>query len=225
MRCLDKKMSKRLIIFGFLTCMLMASVGVRAADGAPLFDLSGTLPDMSPELSRRDVAIPNIDALDIEIGLYGGMLNVEDFGANYTYGVSGFFHITEDFFINANYGRSQIKDDTFRRMNLPLFGESGERSISDMNFLLGWNFLSGEMFWSPQYAFTSDLYLLAGAGSVNFDDESYFSVVGGLGAKILFTDWLALRFEAKISEYDSSFLGYEKKSHNVDVITGLSIFY
>ena len=203
----------------------MATSEARAADSAPLFDLSGALPDMSPELSRRQVAIPNIDALDIEVGIYGGMLNVEDFGANYTYGVSGFFHITEDAFVNVNYGRSNIKDDTFRRLNLPLFGESGERDISDLNFLLGWNFLSGEMFWSKQYAFTSDLYLLAGAGSVNFDDESYFSVMGGLGAKILFTDWLALRFEAKLSEYDSSFLGYEKKSHNVDVITGISIFY
>ena len=219
-------MSKRLIlIFGLLMGMLTVGNQVHAADGAPLFDLSGALPDMSPELSRRDVAIPNIDALDIEIGLYGGMLNVEDFGANYTYGVSGLFHVTEDFFINANYGRSQIKDDTFRRMNLPLFGESGERNITDLNFLLGWNFLSGEMFWSKQYAFTSDLYLLAGAGSINFDDESYFSVMGGIGAKILFTDWMALRFEAKLSEYDSSFLGYEKKSHNVDVITGLSVFF
>ena len=219
-------MSKGLILaLGLWTYVLTFTVEVHAADDSPLFDLSGALPEMSPELSRRQVAIPNIDALDVEVGIYGGMLNVEDFGANYTYGVSGFFHITEDLFINANYGRSQIKDDTFRRLKLPLFGESGKRNISDLNFLLGWNFLSGEMFWSKQYAFTSDLYLLAGVGSINFDDESYYSIVGGLGAKILFTDWLALRFEAKLSEYNSSFLGYEKKSRNVDVITGISFFY
>lgn len=206
-------------------CILTSIVEVGANDDVPLFDLSGALPDMSPELDRRDVDIPNIDALDVEVGLYGGMLNVEDFGANYIYGISGFFHITEDFFINANYGRSQIKDDTFRKLNLPLFGESGKRSITDFNVLLGWNFLSGEMFWSKQTAFTSDLYFLAGAGSVTFDDDSYFSVMGGVGTKILFTDWLALRFEVKVSQYESSFLGYEKSSHNVDAITGISVFY
>jgi len=211
------------ICFGLFA---MTSV-VNAAEKkqTPLFDLAGELPDMAPELKRREVEIPNIDALDFEVGLMGGMLNVEDFGANYFYGASAYFHITEDVFINANYGRSSIKDDTFRRLNLPLFGESGKRDITDLNFLVGWNFLTGEMFWSKNYAFSTDLYVVAGAGTINFDEEDYFNWLAGVGVKVLFTDWLALRFESKFSQYDSSFLGYEKKSHNIDIITGLSVFY
>lgn len=214
---------KKILIINFFC--LASMTNIFAAEQTKLFDLAGELPDISPELERREVNIPNIDALDIELGLFGGILNVEDFGANYFYGVSGFFHITEDVFLNANYGRSRIKDDTFRRLNLPLFGESGKRDISEMNFLLGWNFLSGEMFWNRNHAYTADLYLVFGAGRVNFDKEDYFNLIGGLGAKILFTDWLALRFEAKVSEYESSFLGYEKKSHNIDAIAGFSVFY
>jgi len=208
-----------------LSIIIIFPVMCYAEDRPTLFDLSGELPEVSPEIARREVDIPKIDALDFEVGIYGGMLNVEDFGANYLSGVSAMFHITEDVFLNANYGRSQVKDENFRRLNLPLFGESGKRSISELNVLVGWNILSGEMFWSKKTAFTTDLYLLVGAGSVDFDDESYFEMIGGVGVKILITDWLALRMEAKVSEYESSFLGFKNKSHNVDAITGISVFF
>jgi len=197
---------------------------VMASDASPLFDLSGSLPEISPELDRRQVALPKVDALDVEVGVFAGTLSVEDFGANYFYGVSVAFHATEDFFLNGNAGFSSISDETYRRLDLPLFGAS-ERKVKDYNLLLGWNVLPGEMFLTSGYTMTSSLYLLAGVGTINYDSEDYFNMLVGAGVKVLLKDWLAIKMESKISQYDSTLLGYKKTSHNVDIITGLSIFY
>lgn len=196
-----------------------------AAEPSPLFDLSGSAPELTPDITRREVSIPKIDALDVEVGIYGGVLSVEDFGANYLVGLSGSFHFTEDFFVNANIGWSEIDDETYRRANLPLFGDNKTKKVQDLNALLGWNYLRGEMFWGNKHVFTTDLYLVAGAGTINFDSEDYFTWLVGSGLKVLPKDWIAIRIEGKLSQYRSSLLGYKKYTHNMDMLIGVNVYF
>ena len=210
-----------------LTFCAGACIGIvqAAEDGSPLFDLSGATPDLSPEIERRDFSIPNIDTENFEIGIFYGVLSVENFGANFIKGFNMSFFATEDFFITANAGFSIVDDGVYRRLNLPLFGDSGKRDLAEYSVLLGWNVMAGEFFWIDKQAFTSDLYLLAGQGTVKLDSEEYSSYVAGLGVRIIPRDWFAIRFEAKLSEYKSNILGYEKHNHNMDIVTGVSVFF
>ena len=45
-------------------------------------------------------------AANVELGLYYGAMSIEDFGTHPVYGVTAAYHITEDFFFQAEAGRS-----------------------------------------------------------------------------------------------------------------------
>ena len=61
---------------------------------------------IEPQVERRPVKVPNIHSSNIELGLYYGALSIEDFGVNPVYGVTAAYHVTEDFFFQAEAGRS-----------------------------------------------------------------------------------------------------------------------
>jgi len=54
---------------------------------------------VEPEIKRTKVDIANIDALDVEMGAFFGMMNVVDFGTNPVSGISLAYHVTEDIFV------------------------------------------------------------------------------------------------------------------------------
>src|SRR5262245_24925847 len=74
----DGGVIKKVILFASLWAALSVNVDARAQVQAPVIE---------PQIDRREVRVPKIRAHDIEIGVYGGMLSVEDFGANSSKGV------------------------------------------------------------------------------------------------------------------------------------------
>ena len=69
------------------------------------------------ELPRRAVKLDNIDTQDFELGAYGGLLSVEDFGVNGVQGLIGAYHVTEDFFLEGVYFRSTLGRTSFERLS------------------------------------------------------------------------------------------------------------
>lgn len=201
--------------------------GVFAAEeeSAPsaLFDLSGQLPEIDPEVERREIKLPQLESLDLEVGGYAGALSIEDFGANYSYGLDLTFHATEDFFLHAHYGLSKVTDKTYRELNLPLFGNDRWRDVSSTGVALGWNVLHGEMFWWDSLVLSSSAYVLLGGGVLNIDNDDYFQAMAGAGVKFIPKDWLSIKAEARFSEYESNLLGYKKYSHNMELLLGFGV--
>ena len=68
---------------------------------------------VEPEIERTKVDIANIDALDLEIGAFFGMMNVEDFGTNPVSGISLAYHVTEDIFVAASLGQTDTDQTSF----------------------------------------------------------------------------------------------------------------
>src|SRR5215813_6498546 len=62
---------------------------------------------VEPEVARREVKVPRIRSSNVELGAYYGEISIEDFGAHPVYGVTAAYHITEDFFFQAEAGRSK----------------------------------------------------------------------------------------------------------------------
>ena len=179
---------------------------------------------IDPELERRDVRAPRIDTEDFEFGVEFGSLNVEDFGG------SGFvagrlaYHVSEDFFVEGSYARSQVSDKAFRQVGLPIFPNQNE-DLTHYGFAAGYNFLPGEVFLGAGRALTSMMYLQAGVGNTNFIDEDRLTYQVGFGLKVLPADWLALRLDARDYLFESDLLGENKLTHNFAISFSVSAFF
>ena len=181
---------------------------------------------IEPEVARRKIKVPKIDSENVEIGAVFGALSVEDFGTNPVYGVLAAYHVTEDFFFQAEAGRSTAGRTSFETLggNVQLL-TGDERRFKYYNLALGYNFLPGEVFLGRGRAMTSAFYLLGGIGSVDFAGDQKFTVSFGAGYRVLPTDWLAIHVRMQDRVFDSDLLGEAKLTNNLEANIGLTVFF
>ena len=210
----------------------LPATAVRAADAAAPADSvpSGDTEDESqppviePEVERRNVKVPKIDRENFEIGVFGGVINVEDFDANPSYGLRLAYHISEDFFTEATIGQTTVSRNAaeiFFNFDLT----RGERQFTYYDVSFGYNFLPGEMFVGRKRAFTTAMYVTAGVGGTRFAGDDEFTIALGVGYRMLVSDWLALHLDVRDHAYRSSLLGLEKVAHNLDANIGFTVFF
>jgi outer membrane beta-barrel protein len=181
---------------------------------------------IEPELQRRTPEAPKIDSQNFEIGAYAGMLHIEDFGSNPVYGASLTYHITEDFFVEGDYGRSKGDETSFEKLSgaAELLSDS-DREYSYYAASVGWNVLPGEVFFGSKRAYNSALYLVGGIGSTEFGGESAFTINFGVGFRLLVNDWLAWHVDVRDYLFDRDLFGESEQSNNVELRTGVSVFF
>lgn len=205
---------------------LIATLAVPAPGNAQSPVPSGTQePVIQPEVDRRDIKIPKIDVDDLELGLYTGVLSVEDFGSESVQGIRLAYHLTEDFFVEGALGKSEVTDEQFLAI-LPS-GIFPRRPV-DLDYWavsIGYHLLPGEVFVGKSYAFGSGVYLIAGIGNVEFADVSSTALSAGLGVRALPTDWLSIRLEMRDHVFDQDVLGKNKRTHNFELTLGLSVYF
>jgi outer membrane beta-barrel protein len=209
----------------FLVGTLAALLQAPAATAAEPKDLE-LEPLVVREPERREVKVDDIDTENFEIGAYGGVLNVDNFGTNGVYGLRAAYHITEDFFIEGLYGRSKLGKTSFEKLSgdVELLNDD-DRNFSYYNLSFGYNVLPGESFIGRKYAFRGGLYLIAGAGSSDFAGDQRFTVSGGFGYRLAATDWLALRIDVRDYVFESDLLGKNETYNNLEFTGGLTYFF
>jgi len=181
---------------------------------------------IEPEVERRRIKVPRIDNENIELGGVFGALSVEDFGTNPVYGITAAYHVTEDFFFQAEAGRSIAGRTSFETLGGDIQLLTGdERRFTYYNLALGYNFLPGEVFLGRGLAMTSSFYLMAGVGSVDFAGDQKFAVSFGAGYRVLPTDWLAIHVRMQDRVFDSDLLGESKLTNNLEANIGLTVFF
>ena len=74
---------------------------------APVGEGSETPQVVVPQIDRRDVKPPRIDAENFEAGAFVGTIAIEDFGSSMTYGARAAYHFTEDLFAEATIGTAK----------------------------------------------------------------------------------------------------------------------
>jgi outer membrane beta-barrel protein len=179
---------------------------------------------IDPDIARREVKVPKIRSQDFELGLYTGLLNAQDLESHLIYGVRAAYHVTEDFFIEADYGRSSVSDDVRREIGQPFFTEP-TIGLNTYSVNLGYNVLPGEVFAGTRYAMTSTLYLLAGVGNTSFDDQDFLTYNVGFGLKVLPRDWISVRLEARDLIWKSDLLGASAITTNLETTLGVAFYY
>lgn len=207
-----------------LLCLSLSPLAAHAATDKPPARASDQV--IEPELQRRTVETPKIDAQNFEVGLYGGVLNIDDFGSNPVYGASLAYHITEDFFVEGDYGRSKGDKTSFEKLSGAAdLLSSSDREYTYYSVSVGWNALPGEVFLGSKHAFNSALYLIGGIGGTEFGGDSAFTINFGVGFRMLLTDWLAWHIDARDYLFDRSIFGESERANNVELRTGVSVFF
>ena len=181
---------------------------------------------IEPEVERREIKEPAIDREDFEIGVFGGIMAVEDFGSDVSYGLRLAYHITEGFFVEttAGYTRAGLTSFEILSGGARLLSDS-ERDLYYYNLNLGYNILPGEVFIGEGRAYNTNLYLIAGLGSTRFAGDDRFTVNVGAGYRFLLTDSVALHLDFRDHLFDIDLLGEEKTAHNLEGHLGFTVFF
>jgi outer membrane beta-barrel protein len=226
-------MESRFLILLLRRAVLVA-LGIVAATPALAADAVEAGPEgqaarqrvIEPEIERRDIERPRIDTEDFEVGLYGGIMSVEDFGTNSVLGVRFAYHISEAFQLEATYGQTDTEKTSFELLSggAQLLDDE-ERKLTYYDLTFGWNILPGEAFFGRRHAYNSALYLIGGAGSTEFAGDDHFTAVVGMGFRMLPNDWLAVHADVRDHLFDTDLLGEKKTAHNIEAVVGLTIFF
>ncbi len=181
---------------------------------------------IDPDVERREVKEPAIDAEDFEIGGFAGIMSIEDFGTDLVYGFRLAYHITEGFFVEGSAGRTEGGLTSFEVLSggAPLLSDS-ERQYTYYNLNLGYNILPGEVFLGQSRAYNTNLYLIAGLGSTRFAGDDRFTVNLGAGFRFLLNDSVALHIDFRDHLFDIDILGEEKTVHNLEAHLGVTVFF
>ncbi len=224
------------LVAALATALVLAAVAVapataRAADASP-DTATGTASDgaptdqvIVPQVERRDVHKPKYPSNDFEIGLFGGTYSTQNFGTAGAFGGRLGYDITEDFFVEATYGRTKVSDATFRQV-LPggVFTKEKE-TLSYYDIDLGYNFLPGEIFIGKNWAKASTMYVVAGVGNTTFDGQRNQTWNFGVGARLFLADWVALRADVRDHIFSLDLLGKRSSTQNPELTLGVSFFY
>ena len=201
---------------------LLAHGSARAADG-PAADGSDQV--VNPNVERRDVHKPKYPSNDFEVGLFGGTYSSQNFGTSGVYGLRLGYDITEDFFVEATYGRTKVSDKEFRNILPGGIFTAEQEKLQYYDLSLGWNFLPGEIFIGKNWAKASTMYAIGGLGSTKFDSQRMQTWNFGMGAKLFLADWVALRADVRDHVYTLDLLGKRSTTQNPELTLGFAFFF
>lgn len=180
---------------------------------------------ITPDLERRTIKEDQLDSEDWEIGVYTGVLSIEDFGSNSVNGIRFAYHMTEDFVIELNYGLSEAKESSIEVLGggIQLL-TSDQREYSYYNISIVYNIFQGEVFLGKNTAYNSAFYILLGGGNTTFNESDYFTYTIGGGLRFYLTDYLALHATVKDHIFNSDIIE-DKTTNNLEATLGLSFYF
>ena len=212
----------------FLSATLLAAVGFSSGSFAQDDDAGddelGQI--ITPDVERRDIKEADLDSENFEVGVFFGLLAIEDFGTSPVLGFTAAYHITEDLFVEAAYGSSEAEETSYEVLSggVELLTED-ERQLNYYNISLGYNFLPGQVHFSDKWTFNTNFYVIAGAGNTDFAAKDYFTSNFGAGLRFYSTDWLALDLSMRSHNFSHEIFGESKSTNNLESRFGLSVFF
>ncbi|MGI9341572.1 MAG: outer membrane beta-barrel domain-containing protein [Gammaproteobacteria bacterium] len=220
--------SRFFILFLRATVVVLVVVMLSGCWGRKSVEMVGDEAEsvIQPEVERRKIKPPKIDNDNFELTAFYGLMSVEDFETSGVFGGRLAYHVSEGFFVEGTYGTTTVGETSFEKLSggAPILTDD-QRKLTYYDLSIGWNLLPGEVFIGRKRAFPSALYVIAGAGNTSFADDDFFTLVFGAGYRMLLTDWLAFRFDARDRLWDSDLLGTSKTTHNFEFELGFSVFF
>lgn len=166
----------------------------------------------------------SIDSEYFDVGVFTGILNIEDFNSEYIVGGNVTFNANEKFFMQFNYFQTDASLSSYEKVEGPYFSGS-DRNFTHYDFLVGYNLFLGEQFFSGTEAKLSSLYLVAGVGDTEFGGEGSFSYTAGIGYQVALKRNVLMRIDYRDYIYDTNIIGENSTVHNTALTASLSYLF
>lgn len=180
---------------------------------------------ITPKLDRKAESAADLDQENIEVGLFAGFYNVEDFGSNPVAGARLAYHFGESLFLEGTLAQTAVSETSFETLSGTQILSDSQRDLSYWQVSLGYKLLPGEVFIGRNRAWHSNFYVLAGAGNTSFADNEYFTYNLGTGLQVYPTDWFALNVTTRMLSFEHEILGESTSTFNLEASFGLSIYF
>jgi outer membrane beta-barrel protein len=182
-------------------------------------------PSIDPNIQRRTIDEFDIDSENIEIGVFAGIISIEDFSADVTTGARIAYHINGNFFLEASYASATAGETSFEVLSggLPFLTDE-QRDYTYYDLSAAYN-INGELFVTDNWVFNTHFFVIAGAGSTEFGGDERFTLNAGVGYRILVSDYLSVRFDVRDYIFKSDIIGPEKNVHNLALFLSASFFF
>ena len=212
----------------FRSFLLVALLGLGSLTSTELAaqseeEESGNL--IEPQIERVDFDESLIDSYDFEMALYAGYLAIDNFDTNLVTGLKIGYHISEDFFVQASYGSSEVGETSFEKLTggAPLLSDA-ERDVEYYLISLGFNLFPGETFFTDSTTFNTVLYVSGGIGSTDFAGSDRHTIAYAVGHRTLFADGFSLDIEMRDLIFDMDIFGSDDTTHNLEFTLSLNFF-
>ncbi|UJF21177.1 outer membrane beta-barrel domain-containing protein [Shewanella sp. OMA3-2] len=177
-------------------------------------------------VERRDVVEDLLDTENFEVGIQGGIMSIEDFESSPWVSAHLGYHISEHFYVKANYAQAKAGETSFEKLAnaAPLLTDA-ERELTYYGLNIGYTLLPGEIFFSKDRVFNSAFSFELGGGSTEFAGDEQFTVNLTANYRVFLTDWLA--WDLSMSDYlfNTEVTGSSKTTHNLTFATGVAFYF
>lgn len=220
---------KKLSLIILLVSASTASYAQNTSSGKTLSDIGnndGSVRIIEPKKDVQIAESATIDTEKFEFGVYAGFLAVEDFNTNPVLGASFSYHLTPKIMLQLNYGQSDVEKASFEKnIENASFLADADRRFDYYNLLAGYKVLRGRSFFGANKKYNSDIYLLAGLGSVDYAGDSNTSVVIGTSYRVVLTDYLTANLDVRGHSVDREFLNDSKQTFNAEYVIGINVLF
>jgi len=172
----------------------------------------------------KKIASANPAALDtehFELGVYTGLLAVEDFNTNPVLGISLRYYFNEKYLIDGSFGTSETeRANTEGNQDF-----NPERDFQYFSLSGGYQLLKGRSFRGKKRKYNTGIYLLGGIEQVDFADNSNTGLVIGVSYKTILTDWLTVNLDFKNHIVNRDFIEDDKMTQNTEFAIGFSTLF
>jgi outer membrane beta-barrel protein len=181
---------------------------------------------IQPEIERSTFEESKIQSTDFEAIGSLGVISIEDFGTNPVIVLKLNYHISEDFFIGAEWARADGEETSFEVLSggAPLFSDE-EREMSAYLLTLGYNLFPGEAFLTDNVTYNTSFYIIGGLGNTEFGNDDHFTVSVGAGYRVLVSDFLAIYTDFRDNIFNTDIFGKDKTTHNLLFTIGAGFYF
>lgn len=181
---------------------------------------------IQPEVKRIEFDESKIEVGDFEIIPAIGLLSIEDFGANIVLNVKLEYHMSEDFFLGFELGRSKAGKTSYEVIS----GDSNlisddERVLTYYLFNVGYNILPGEAYLTDKITYNNALYVSAGMGGVDFAGDTRLAITLGIGYRMMLFDFSSVYIEMRDHTFNVDVTGVSKLTNNLEMTLGYSFYF
>jgi len=178
------------------------------------------------DVERREILDDVLDTENFEFGVQGGIISIEDFESSGWLSAHVGYHISEYFYVKARYGKAKGGETSFEKLvnSAPLLTDK-ERELTYYGLNVGYNLFPGEIFLSKDLVLNSVFSIELGGGSTEFAGDEQFTVNVSANYRVFINDWVA--WDIGMSDYifDTQITGASKTTHNLNFVTGLSVYF